>query len=72
MALFPLITFWLLIYIGRNDLKPKTIRVFIIIWLVSLGIVAATGVHPGYFTAIQSLLDALLIIAIFGGDIQIR
>ncbi len=72
MALFPLIVFWLLIYVGRNDLKPKSIRIFVIIWFVSLGIIAVTGVHPGYFTAIQALLDAILIIAIFGGDIQIR
>jgi hypothetical protein len=72
MALFPLIAFWLLIYFGRNELQSKTIRIFVAIWLVSLGIIILTGLHPGFFTAIQAMLDAILIIIIFGGDIQIR
>jgi len=66
-----LIAFWILIAIGRKYLETKTIRIFISIWLGALIIIAGFRLHPGFFIAIEAILDMSLIIAIFGGDIEI-
>jgi hypothetical protein len=66
-----LIAFWILIAIGRNYLESKTIKIFITIWLGALILIAGFRLHPGFFIAIEAILAVLLIIAIFGGDIEL-
>lgn len=66
-----LVAFWVLIAIGRNFLETKTIRIFILIWVVALLFIVSFRLHPGFFIAIEAILDMSLIIAIFGGDIEI-
>lgn len=68
----PCVAFWILIYLGRNELRQRTLNIYIGLWIVALVIVVTTGVHVGFFTAFQAILDAILVIVIFGGDIQIR
>jgi len=66
-----LIAFWILIAIGRSFLEAKTIKIYILIWVGALLFIAGFRLHPGFFIAIEAALDMFLIIAIFGGDIEI-
>ena len=72
MSYIPLVAFWILVYVGRRELSRKTVRIFVSVWVGALLTVAVFKLHPGFFIAIQAILDALLIVAIFGGDIEIR
>ena len=72
MKVFPFIAFWVLIFIGRSELGFKGIVFFVTLWLCLL--LGCRMLHlPSYwFTAVQALIDVVLIIVIFGGDIRIR
>jgi hypothetical protein len=68
----PFIAFWVLIAIGRKDLGIKKISCFVAIWLVLLLGFAYLNISPYYFVAPQTLLDSILILMLFGRDINIR
>ena len=68
----PLAVFWVLIFIGRSELGFKGITFCILLWIGLLLGFAMLGLPQYWFTAAQALIDAILIIIIFGGDIRIR
>jgi len=68
----PFLIFWIVIFIGREELGFKGVAIAIGIWLALLLAFALTGISPYYFTAIQALIDIALLLIIFGGDIRIR
>jgi hypothetical protein len=70
--LVPFVLFWLLIYLGREDLGLKGVIWSVGTWTVLLaGFVIFSG-SPYLFVAAQALLDVVLILVIFGGDVRIR
>ena len=70
--LIPLILFWILIYLGREELGFKGIIISIIIWLGLLaGSLLVSGTFVYVFIAANSLLDIVLLLVIFGRDIDI-
>ena len=72
MALFASIAFWVLLWFGRNDLEPKWVWSCIGAWVVAL---AGSPFVPGgryFFMTLVALLDIGLILAVFGGDIEIH
>ena len=72
MMMIPLVTFWFLLYFGREELGLKGIIISIVIWLgLFLGICLAPGIPSYFFTAGNVLLDIVLLLIIFGGDINI-
>ena len=68
----PFIAFWVLIAIGKSDLGYKKTISFIGIWSILLFGFIYLNIHPYYFVAPQTILDAVLILMIFGRDINIR
>ena len=72
MMLIPFIAFWVLVFMGRSELGLKGFLFFVILWIGLLLGFATLNLPPYWFVAAQALLDAILIIVIFGGDIQIR
>jgi len=72
MMVIPFAFFWVLIFIGRSELGFKGVAFFIALWLCLL--IGCMILHlPSYcFVAAQALMDVVLIIIIFGGDIRIR
>lgn len=69
--IIPLALFWALIYFGRHDLQPGTIALFILLWLGGLGFVLLIG-YPLYaFAVIEAVLDIILVLMVFGGDMKI-
>ena len=73
MLLIPLVLFWILIFFGREELGFKGIIISILIWLgLLLGTGLTTGISSYFFTAGNALLDIVLLLIIFGGDIWRR
>lgn len=70
--IIPFVLFWILIFLGREELGPKGIIISIVIWMVLLlGAIFVGGVSPYLFIAANALLDIVLLIIIFGRDINI-
>lgn len=72
VEVLPLAAFWSLIFFGRHDLQPRTIIVFICLWLVSLLSVLLMHSPSGVFPAIEAVLSIVLVLLVFGGDFKIR
>ena len=70
--LIPFVLFWVLVFLGRDELGIKGGLIAVSIWAALLLGFAVFRVSPYLFVAAQALLDAVLVIAIFGGDIRIR
>ena len=70
--LIPFILFLILLYIGREELGFKGIAISIFIWLLLLaGSFFAKETFLYYLVAANALLDIVLLLIIFGGDIDI-
>lgn len=68
----PLILFWLLLFLGRDEMGLKGIGIAIGIWLALLVLFALLGISPLVFIAVQALIDIVLVIVVFGGDVSWR
>ena len=71
MMAVPFAAFWVLIFIGRAELGFKGVTFCIVLWLGLLIGFMTLDLSSYWFVAAQALLDAVLIIVIFGGDIRI-
>jgi len=66
------IVFPILLYLGREELGIKGILIFIGIWAALFVGLPALGLAPYFFKiAAQVLIDVILIIVVFGGDVKI-
>ena len=72
MMALPFILFVLLIFIARSELGTKWTLITIAIWASLYVGSICLAVSPYIFVVAQSLLDIILILVIFGGDIRIR
>jgi len=70
--LIPFILFWVLIFLGREDLGLKGGLIAVAIWAALLIGFFALSISPYFFVSAQAILDVVLILIIFGGDIKIR
>lgn len=72
--IIPFLLFWLLIGWGLydGDLYPKEGAIFVAIWVVLLlGFILLKG-SPFGFVVPTVLLDIVLVLKVFGSDVQIR
>ncbi len=67
----PFILFWVLMYLGREELGLKGVVISILIWLGLLLGCVLSGLSPYIFIAAQALLDIVLLLIIFRGNINI-
>jgi hypothetical protein len=77
MGAIALVLFWVLLFLGRHELGAKWILILIAIWAGGLIAVALTcSPYPraaGYFfMSYQAVLDIILILVIFKGDLPIH
>jgi hypothetical protein len=70
--LIPFLVFWVLIFLGREELGIRGGLIAVAIWAVLLIGFIAFRISPYFFVAAQAVFDAVLILVIFGGDIKIR
>ena len=69
--LSPFIVFWVLMYLGREELGLKGIVISILVWLGLL--VGSSLLGLSYiFVVVPALLDIVLGFIIFGGNMNIR
>jgi len=72
MMVIPFATFWVLIFIGKSELGFKGVVFCVLLWLGLLIGCTMLSLPSYWFIAAQALIDIILIIVIFGGDIRIR
>jgi len=72
MMLIPFALFWVLIFMGRGELGFKGVGFCIALWVGLLFGFMRLELSSYWFVAAQALIDAILIIVIFGGEIRIR
>jgi len=70
--LIPFILFWVLIFLGREELGIKGGLIAVAIWAGLLIGFFALCISPYLFVSAQAIVDVVLILIIFGGDIKIR
>jgi len=70
--LLPFLVFWVLIIIARSELGWRGSLIAIGIWAAMLSGFLYLDVSQYYFVAAQSLLDCILILIVFKGDIRIN
>jgi len=70
--LIPFILFWVLIFLGREELGIKGGLIAVAIWAGLLIGFFALRISPYLFVSAQAIVDVVLIFIIFGGDIKIR
>ncbi|MBN1787059.1 MAG: hypothetical protein JW806_01540 [Sedimentisphaerales bacterium] len=70
--ILPFLIFWVLIFLGKNELGLKGVLISIAIWGGLLLGFAMLNISPYLFVVAQVILDIILILVIFGGDIRIR
>jgi hypothetical protein len=72
--LIPFVLFWVLIFFGRDELGLRGILIATAIWAVLLiaFFLFALRISPYFFVVPIALMDIVLILVIFGGDIKIR
>jgi len=68
----PFFLFWILIAIGFRDLGWRSAGIFVLLWFVLFIGFQYVGISPYWFVVAQSIIDIILILRVFGGDIRIR
>jgi hypothetical protein len=71
MGILPFVVFWILLFLGRDELGLKAVCICIAVWMILLICFMMLGISPYIFIALQSLFDIVLLIMVFGGDIKI-
>jgi hypothetical protein len=65
--------FWVLVVVGwsRRELGPRSLTAFLLLWLG--GVVGLRYVPSGalFITSFTALLDIVLVLAVFKGDIRL-
>ena len=72
MLALPFIVFWVLVLLGRSQLGRKGVLISVTVWAGLLFGFKVMNASPYLFVGAQSVLDVILILVIFGGDIRIR
>jgi hypothetical protein len=67
-----LLFFWVIIFIGREELGLKGVITCIVIWFALLFGCRMLGLSLYCFTALQLFFDIILVLIIFGGDVKFR
>ena len=70
--LLPFLIFWILVFLCRKELGWRWSLVVVAIWGGLLLAFTYSGLSPHAFVAAQAVLDIILILVIFKGDIPIR
>lgn len=60
----------MLVYFAKDELGFKWSAFFVLIWCGALGVFLRLGLNPFIFIVISIVLDIILTLAVFGGDIK--
>jgi hypothetical protein len=65
------LVFWGLLWYGRDDLGPKWTWTLVFLWLAGWGISTLLPGFSGFFMPVVALLDIVLVLVVFQGDVRI-
>ena len=68
----PFFIFWVLVLLCRKDLGWRGAGICLAIWAALFLGAFYSGLPAEYFVIAQVLLDIVLILVLFGGDVRIR
>ncbi|MFW6108475.1 MAG: hypothetical protein ACOC8D_01550, partial [bacterium] len=68
----PFWIFWVLVFLARGELGLKGVALAVAVWGALLAGSLNTEMPAYVFVAGQALLDIVLILIVFGGDIRLR
>ncbi len=63
--------FWGLLWRGYDEIGPRWALIFAAVWLLGLGLSNLIPGGPYLFIALGALLDIVLALVVYGGDIRI-
>ncbi|MHC4644739.1 MAG: hypothetical protein ACYTBJ_04505 [Planctomycetota bacterium] len=69
--LLPLLVFVILLFLGREELGFKWILILIGLAAALYAGASALGLSPYVFVAVLTLVDIILVIILFGGNVNI-
>jgi len=69
--LFVIILFCFLLFFGRDELGLAGIAVSLLIFFGALGSCIWLNINPGYFMAFAAVLNIVLVLKIFRGDLNL-
>lgn len=67
----PFFAFWILLFLGREKLGLRGITIAVGVWGAVRLIFALTGIPPSLFGTAQAVIDIVLVLIVFGGDVKI-
>jgi hypothetical protein len=71
-VILPFLIFWVLLFLCRRGLGWRWSLLLVAIWAALAFGCFHLGYSPHVFVAVQAVLDAILILVIFKGDIRIN
>jgi hypothetical protein len=63
--------FWILLWRGYDELGPRWTLILATVWLAGWGLSHLIPGGPYLFIALAALLDIVLVLVVYGGDIRI-
>jgi len=66
----PFIAFWVLLFVGREQLGRNGILIAISVLLVIYLVFRFTAIPPSLFATAQAILDIVLVLIVFKGDVK--
>lgn len=67
----PFFAFWILLFLGREKLGLRGIAIAIGVWVVVRLIFAVMPIPPSLFVTALAVMDIVLVLIVFGGDVRI-
>lgn len=67
--IFVIVLFVVLVFLGRDDLQLVGIAVSLVALFGALGLCVWLDINPGYFMAYVAMLDIVLVLKLYGGDL---
>ena len=66
----PFYAFWILLFLGHKKLGLRGIAIAIGVWAALYLVIQVLGMPAVLFVSAQALLDAGLVLIVFGGDVK--
>jgi hypothetical protein len=70
LAVIAVVLFWVLVYLAKDELSGKWSGFFAVLWIGLLAIFLGLELNIYIFIIISIVLDIVLVLAVFGGDLK--
>lgn len=71
MLSIPFFAFWVLLFVGRDELGLKGIAIAIVVWFAVSGLFSVLPIPGSLLVTAQAVIDIVLVLIIFKGDVRL-